>query len=268
MSLVQSSFPESLDQVLEAVKETPRGRWFLENFEQRVRNDGTSKVLDSIAKLENHIQSLSVSGADQVLLKRAREAISAARRDIAAIEKKPAELSSEAQLFAKLANLSKSSFNDQPGLGQGVERALRLVSDLDDELNASNSNTPKVQPTQFFKQDDAIFEPAPAAKIVKAVSKPEIVADTTPRGAKLVIQRVGAPAPTVQMPTIPTVAEAPIEQSQPERIEPPVFAEVAKAEPLVTPTPSSRIVIIRRKADEVAEVPLLENTATETTSAA
>jgi hypothetical protein len=237
MSVVQSSFPESLDQVLDAVRETPRGRWFLENFESRLRNDGTSKVLDSIAKLEKHIQSLSVSNADATLVARARAAIAAARRDIAAIDQKPAELTNEAQLFAKLASLAKNSNSETPAIGQGVERALRLVSELDHELNT----TQPVKPAEaYFKQDDAVFEPAPAPKIVKAVNKPEVVADATPRGAKLSIQRVGSPM----------VAAAVVETPQN------VMQEVAPQPESIAP--QSRIVIIRRKADETTEVPLLE----------
>jgi hypothetical protein len=237
MSLVQSSFPESLDQVLDAVRETPRGRWFLENYESRLRNDGTSKVLDSIAKLEKHIQTLSVSNVDATLVARARAAIAAARHDIAAIEEKPAELSNEAQLFAKLASLAKNANSETPAISQGVERALRLVSELDQELNTAQAAKPA---EAYFKQDDAVFEPAPAPKIVKTINKPEVVADAIPRGAKLSIQRSNSSAK----------AAAPVEKPQDVLVEP-----VTQPESIV---PQSRIVIIRRKADEATEVPLLE----------
>ncbi len=236
MSSVQTNFPESLDQVLEAVRETPRGRWFLENYESRLRNDNTGKILESIAKLEKHIASLSGTNADATLINRARAAISAARRDIAAIEQKPAELSNEAQLFAKLASLAKNSTAQSPAIGQGVERALRLVSELDSELNATSPAKPA---ETYFKQDDAVFEPAPAPQMPKAVLKPEPVVAASPRGAKLSIQRVGNLALT-------PIAEKPIETLA----NPPVEEQPAPQQ--------SRIVIIRRKVDETTEVPLLE----------
>jgi hypothetical protein len=244
MNMVQSNFPESLDQVLEAVRETPRGRWFLENYETRLRNDGTARVLDSIAKLEKHISSLNVGGADGALINRARAAIAAARRDISAIDQKPAELSNEAQLFAKLANLAKNAKNETPAVGLGVERALRLVSELDQELNAPAP--PKPSET-YFKQDDAVFEPAPAPKVVKAVAKPEVVADATPRGAKLSIQRVNSPAVPVAIEPAEAVVDVPAE----------TLAAVVETAPEAQ-SPQSRIVIIHRKADEATEVPLLE----------
>ena len=244
MSSVQTNFPESLDQVLEAVRETPRGRWFLENYESRLRHDSTGKILESIAKLEKHISSLSGTNADATLINRARAAISAARRDIAAIDQKPAELSNEAQLFAKLANLAKNSNIQSPAVGQGVERALRLVSELDLELNPASPAKPA---ETYFKQDDAVFEPAPVAQFAKPTVKPEPVVEATPRGAKLSIQRVGNIALT-------PIAEKPIES-----ITAPIVEEQVAPQ-------QSRIVIIRRKADEPTEVPLLEQE--ETVSAA
>jgi len=228
MSAVQSSFPENLDQVLEAVRETPRGRWFLENYESRLRNDSTGKILDSIAKLEKHIESSSTTGADQALVHRARQAIAAARHDIASIDQKPVELSNEAQLFARLANLAKSSSNSSPAISLGVERALRLVSELDQQLGGGGEIVSPTKPAEaYFKQDDAVFEPAPAPKIVKASAKPEIAIEATPRGAKLVIQRVSNAMPVLAEPPM-TLEALPVVD--------------AASQPVV---PQSRIVIIR-----------------------
>ncbi len=235
MSSVQSNVPESLDQVLEAVRETPRGRWFLENYENRLRSDSTSKILDSIAKLEKHIASLSGTNADATLINRARAAISSAKRDIAAIDQKPAELSNEAQLFAKLAGLANNSNTQSPAISQGVERALRLVSELDLEFNAA---APAKPAETYFRQDDAVFEPAPAPQVVKPVAKSQPVVDATPRGAKLSIQRVSNM-------TLTPIEEKPIEN---------VAAAIVEEQPAPQ---QSRIVIIRRKADEATEVPLL-----------
>ena len=190
---VEQTFPESIDEILSAVKETPRGRWFLDGYEKRLRSSESERILDSIAKLERHIQSVSGTGQDGETLQKARDAIAAARRDIAAIEQKPAELSAEGQLFAKLAALSKQSFSGPPAVSKGVERALRLVSDLDQQLGPAQSTAlgapeyATVKDTDPFKADEAIFEPAPPPKPIINTSRNEN-AEIIPRGAKLVIQ--------------------------------------------------------------------------------
>jgi hypothetical protein len=89
MGALEQAFPESIDEILAMVKETPRGRWFLEGYEKRLRTTETERILSSIAKLESHIQSVSMGDHDHALVRKAREAIAAARRDIAAIEQKP-----------------------------------------------------------------------------------------------------------------------------------------------------------------------------------
>ena len=259
MVLDDRSQPESLDDILAAVKETPRGRWFLENYENRLRGNDTSKILGAIATLEKQILSMESSGAETGLLRRARAAIAQARQDIINLPGRPPELSTEGQLFAKLAALSKQHFPKDSGTGRSVERALRLVTDLDEDFS---TQAKPGEAKQFFRQDEAVFEPAPALKPVMATPRIEPPIDLAPRGAKLVIQRVAPisnkietakPAPEIMQDMFfspPTFEEQPIEQ--------PKQVELVKPQAEATEPPQSRIVIIRRKADEMDDVPLFE----------
>lgn len=255
-------FSESIDDVLTAVQETPRGRWFLEAYAARLKSEGTANILGAIAKLENNLERLSGSGASAELLDKARNAIANARQEIANLEPQTVKLSTEAQLFANLADLSRKAFSAETansGLGKGVQRALKLVSDLDRDLNPTTTFAPEVAQieftappkpaTQYFKQDDEIFEPAPA--VVPNLVKPVELVETPNRGAKLTIRRMTSDKPAIE--AVQTVAE-PAAPSAP-------VVEAATPEP-------SRIVIIRRKADETLAVPLLEGEEQQAVSAA
>jgi hypothetical protein len=263
---VEQGFPESIDEILSAVKETPRGRWFLDGYEKRLRSSESERILDSIAKLERHIQSVSGTGHDGETLQKARDAIAAARRDIAAIEQKPAELSVEGQLFAKLAALSRQSFSGLPAVSKGVERALRLVSDLDQQLGPAPSSAPAspeftpVKDADPFRADDAIFEPAPPPQSIVNSRRSEN-AETIPRGAKLVIQHKSVqPKPEAAAAHL----EMPFSVQTPATTDTGTAVLQRLAEPKVAPTAGtseiqhSRIVIIRRKAEDMEHVPLLE----------
>ena len=262
MSGQQLGFPESLDEILNVVKETPRGRWFIEAYTDRVQTIGTASILSAIGKLETNLQSMGGNGADAALLQRARKHIALARAEIAQSEPGQTALSSEGQLFAKLADLSRKAFTepgaDQPAIAKNVERALRLVADLDQDLGTTLVPLPAAaaKPAgQYFKQDDNIFEPAPATPTMMPTRTPKAV-ETTPRGAKLVIRHIDigqseTPKP-VEIDAKPTAI-----------VEQPKFETTLET----TPEPS-RIVIIRRKAEDVMEVPMVEENEAETVSAA
>ena len=49
--------PEEFDAIREAVMETPRGRWFLGEYASRLRSADTSKLLDSMKRLETAVSS-------------------------------------------------------------------------------------------------------------------------------------------------------------------------------------------------------------------
>jgi hypothetical protein len=261
MSGQQPAFPESLDEILNVVRETPRGRWFIEAYTNRVQTGGTSTILTAISKLESSLQSMSGSGADAALLQKARQHIAQARADIVSSEQGKMSLSSEGQLFAKLADLSRKAFSDptnqEPAIAKSVERVLRLVADLDQDLGTSLVPMPVAAPkpaAQYFKQDDDVFEPAPAPaplaiKQIKSIKPVEPAA----RGAKLVIQHLDLNK------TVTTDSPS-SDFTKPEIVEP--IAITTTEVQAAVPEPS-RIVIIRKKAEDLIEVPLVDESVAE-----
>jgi len=227
----------SFDDILGAVKETARGRWFVESLETRIRVGNTSRILDAVARLEDRIEQLSHNSEDAVLVRKAREAIAAARRDIARLENKEG-LSTEAQLFAQLAKQAKDAFG-----GKGIARALTLVDDLDREFTPHSAEAPAAMSAPpppaaaLFQADEAIFEAAPTVQAAPAPTPaPETPKESgAPRGAKVMIHKLGVAAP-----------EVPAKEE-------PAPAPTAEAEPA-----HSRIHVTRRQPGEESDVPLLE----------
>jgi hypothetical protein len=262
-------FSESIDDVLTAVQETPRGRWFLEAYSAKLKSDGTANILGAIAKLENNLERLSNTGANAELLEKARSAIGIAKQEISAIEPQVAKLSTEAQLFSSLAELSRKAFDSAqstPSLGKGVARALKLVADLDRDLNPVQTKisvVPAKTPVQYFKQDEEIFEPAPAASPVAiTLVKPVEPVEISTKGAKLTIRRHANETPDEPTSAKPDTSELSALSTITEpRSEPPVIKDEPSAEPITVE--ASRIVIIRRKAHEAVTVPLVDITISE-----
>ncbi len=267
MSGQQLGFPESLDEILNVVKETPRGRWFIEAYTNRVQTSGTATILSAIGKLETNLQSMIGNSADAALLQKARLHIAQARAEIAKSEPSQPSLTAEGQLFAKLAELSRKAFSEpgieQPGIARNVDRALRLVADLDQDLGTALVPMPvaTTKPAaQYFKQDEDVFEPAPAAPTIAPVKATKVV-ESTQRGAKLVIQHLDLNPTVIAPQTMAEASSLPLEEK-------PVFQTI---QPLTAPDTTlepSRIVIIRRKAEDVMEVPLMEENESEAVSAA
>lgn len=245
MSNQQQSFPESIDDVLSAVQETARGRWFLEAYAERLKKSETSSILASIAKLEDSLKSMTLGGAEVKLVETARAAIAAARKEIQQLNPEIVPQSREGQLFAKLAEQSRQAFGSgsaSPATSKSVERALRLVADLEQDFAVGQPVEPvalaSANPSHYFKQDEAIFEPAPLKPVlIVAEQKP---ASETPRGARLVIERVGG--------------EAPLHSQEPKFDE--HKADVMAPSPEIEERP--RITIIRRNIEDLQEVPLPE----------
>ena len=239
----------SFDDILAAVKETARGRWFVESLESRARTGSTSRILESIARLEDRIEHFGQSGEDAVLVKKAREAIAAARRDLVRLENKPANLSTEARLFARLAAQAKETFTQDSVEGKRVARALSLVEDLDREFGAAPAAEPAkaLDSAHLFQPDEAIFEAAPTIEPAAAAPAPEQPKEMSGRGARVLIHKLSA---GVHLPVQERVPETPATQA------------VGEAEPM-----HSRIVVVRRGPGE-AEVPLLEEPVNSSASAA
>ena len=255
MKSLEPAFPESIDDILAAVRETPRGRWFLQSYETKLRAEETSKVLTSIEKLESVVKSMAVStpglSPDSAVLAQARQAIAQAKRDVQSLQPETPELSAEGQLFAKLAEVSRQAFEtNPPPYAKGVERALRLVSDLERDL------APGKPATSYFKQDEAIFAPAP----VKAFAAPEapLSAESPGKGAKLTIRKVAhLAAVAVETPPPQMRVHEPENRVAPET--PPDVMTVTTSVPAASPEDEkSRIVIIRRKVEDMTELPMPE----------
>lgn len=253
----------TFDDILGAVKESSRGRWFLDEFENRLRKSDTGTILAAIAKLETAISGLGPQSGDSALVARAKAAIAAARKDIAALDEGRKVISEEGRLFAKLAEMAKSALtagpNDNaPMIHSGVARALRLVDELDLDLGVTAS-LPK--PASYFEQDSELFEkpaapampplrpsaalPRPAAApakqetTIQGVSKQDI-----PRGAKLIISRSRSAPLLHQTPAAPAaIAEArpePVIEKAAETAAPAASPE-AKHEAKLEPRPEAKL---------------------------
>ncbi len=257
----------SFDDLLQAVNESSRGRWFLEEFQKRQRKTESGDILSAISRIEARIAELPGASVPSAEVARMKAAMNAARVDIAKMTSAKT-LSDEGRLFASLAELARKTLPTEQEFAPGIIKALQLVDELDTTLNSS------ARGEQFFKQDQALFEPpAPAPKPVLVASTPEPVApqpkpveakkpdvDVPPQGAKLVIIKAGL---KVEEPAS-VVTETPA--AAPERAEPAAFAETKKPEATlpVDKVDNPRIVIIRRKPEEMTEVPLADEMKTET----
>jgi hypothetical protein len=243
----------SYEAVLEAVQESSRGRWFLNEFKLRNAGVDSRQILSAIARLESRMESLSGGGGEGAAaeLARVRKAIATTRQDILKASGAPG-LSEEGKLFAHLAELARKSLA-QDGTGGGstpgsealpgsIVQVLRLVDQIDGSLNsgpvtAKKPETPYAD--NFFGRDRDLFQPEPAqagpAKPTlvpppappPAISKP--VVEAPPLGAKLVINRSKPPEPE----------EAPADEKP--------AAPQADANAPAHP----RIVIIRRKPEDM-----------------
>jgi hypothetical protein len=182
---------ESFESLETAVMETPRGRWFLEEYAKRQRSEESLAILEILRGLEKSISSTS-------------------------------------------SPVSKAA----------VEKPI-----------------PQEQ-MKFFRKDEEIFSqatvaPGPALTIVGPAPVPDMKQPAEPKGARLKIQRANAtdftdePNLAVAMPTEPV--DAPILGPEP-AIEP---AGLINAEP------KQRIVIIRRPASEVSEIPMIDEKSSE-----
>lgn len=259
MRSLQQGFPESIDELVSAVEETPRGRWFLQAYAERLKKGETTAIHAAIEKLEASLKSMSGPGADAKLVETTRAAIAQARQEIQSLSPEMSKLSPEGQLFAKLAEQSRQAFGDRnetPAIGKGVERALRLVADLERNFSSPTpvKSSPSPQPGAYFKQDEAIFEPAPAKPLV-VVAEPKLPpAEPPSRGARLVIERVGE-ANHQPKPDSPSADQR--------------AADVFGVQPTAAAEEKPRITIIRREVEDLPEVPFPnEAVASQSTSAA
>ncbi len=267
----------TFDDILGAVQESGRGRWFLEEFQKRHEDKGSAKILAAISKIESRIEAMAHVHEPAGELSKLRGAIATARREIALQETSFTELSAEGRMFAKLAEMARKTLPASPAndasvkLTSSVVRALNLIDEIDVTLNAPGSPLAANTDT-YFKADAALFEPpvkpprpilvsVPAAQPVqKALVEPAAISqakeDEPKRGARLVINRLGAPASgvmeTTQITGATVATPAPVvDEATAQTV---VLTTTAVAETKAT----QRIVIVRRKPEDMQTVPLAE----------
>jgi len=258
----------NFEDLLQTVKESERGRWFISEFESRLRKSDTSNILSAIAKLEGVIASQSQGGVDAALVSRARTAIAAARREIANLDKDKQQFSDEGRLFAKLADMARAAFQAEDAgaslVNAGVSRALLLVDQLDQDFASAPMAEGKVA---YIPQDQDVFEQpriAVSPKTIEAPASIKPLVKEVERGAKLAIRKSGEPL--LQAPAAEPVATASPEPAPAAEVPAPV-ADVPRATEATAAAPQakqSRVVIIRRKPEELLDVPLVDENSAST----
>jgi len=248
--------PLNFDDLLQTVQESARGRWFLSEFENRLRSSQGSDILNAIKRLEGVIsEQVKSGGADAALVARARTAIAAARREIAAMEGANQQLTDEGRLFAKLADMARAAFaadaSATPLVTAGVSRALRLVDEIDRDLGPA----PAANAAEYFPAETQIFEQPPKQVQAAMAPPPKPAARDVDRGAKLVIHK--SDETPAAAPAEPVATKAPEPPPAEEAAEP---AAPAASVTSIAPAPAkvSRVVIIRRKPEELMDVPMVD----------
>jgi hypothetical protein len=244
--------------LLEAVQESRRGRWFLEEFKTRSCGESTQKILSAIAKLEDRLSQVSVRHSPATEMDKVRGAIAATRDEIVKSLGSPT-LSREARLFAHLADVARKSatrlaeVTGNAQLPQGIVRALHLVDQIDSDLNRTvpEGDTYFKRDSELFETDAASSKPvlvaaetatandfSKAPDLGDAAAKPS--AGPVSMGARLVISRTSAPANRQDA--------ASVASSQ---VQPVPAAATAADSPSSSADGHPRIVIVRRKPGDM-----------------
>jgi hypothetical protein len=254
----------SFDDILEAVQDSRRGRWFLQEYETRIHKRDSSSILQAISRLENRMESMGPQASSPDDLARVRSAISKARQDILNLGLGKEALSKEGRLFADLAEMARKAMPVAVDSNAGIVRTLQLVDEIDCAISASGSED---RGAKYFSADANLFEkPATMARpvLVPATVEPEAqtiaaapaqVAAPAPAkkedapitGAKLVIRKGGQSAEALVAPP-PAAIEPPVAT-----VEPAAEAEIPAA-PEMPAIDNPRIVIVRRRAEDMPDV--------------
>ncbi len=222
--------PEDFEAIREAVMETPRGRWFLEHYADRIRSADTSAMLTGMQRLEAAV----AANHDAVM----------------------------ATLAKALANAEAQTITLPPFL---VAQAPAPQPQPQADLAPKHMKFFKQDEEIFEPAPQATIAAVPEAPKPATAPAPKAEA---PKGARVIIRRAEpVPAePAAQSASIPAatspeadVAAAPAPIVAPEPA-PPVMTEAAPA-PLAEAAPKRRIVIIRHKPGEDIDVPLQDGIA-------
>lgn len=203
----------SYDMVLEAVQESSRGRWFLNEFKSRNCAVDSGRILTAIGKLEERMGSLSQGGTASAELARVRQAIATARQDILQTAGLP-NLSNEGRLFSHLADLARSALAEgkapsgNEAMPETIAKALRLVDQIDMSLLTATAPPPAAT---FFGRDNDLFEPQPAPPKPALVAKAPVTNVATAAPAQPPAPATAAPAdqPAVKPAAMKPMVETP-----------------------------------------------------------
>jgi hypothetical protein len=209
----------TFDDILEAVQDSKRGRWFLQEFETRIQKRESAGLLQAIQRLERRMEGLTAAGAPLHDIDKVRGAIATARKDMLQLGFGKQAMSAEGRLFADLAELARKSLPANDDCKDKIVRSLQLVDEIDRAIDAATTSG-----TRFFMADAQVFENAAAA---------DPAPTSTATGATLIVRRVDA------------------EDLQDGATEVKDLRPAAATEAKVD---HPRIVIIRRRAEDMPEV--------------
>jgi hypothetical protein len=264
---------ESYDDVLAAVQESERGRWFLTEHAARLRAKETATVLDAIHKLESVVAGLPANQTSSPAVDRVKAAIAQARNHISSLQPEGKPLSEEAQMFAHLARLSKAALETgtpdvlRTNVSKGIDVALQLVQELENDFGFAPPpklvEKPDVKPSienqKYFHQDSDVFAPVQIGASTKVQFKSPVIAKSVDemanRGARLTIHKGESHS----------ISNSEIERGP--AIDPvPANGDSRDHQPapdVATPENKARITIIRRKPEDLSQVPLADQMAAE-----
>jgi hypothetical protein len=259
----------TFDDILEAVQDSKRGRWFLKEFEQRLQKQDTSSILQAISKLEARMDSFGAQVDQPVERVKVKAAIANARNDLLKLGVGKDALSSEGQMFAQLAEMARKAMPVSTEGSAGVMRTLQLVAEIETTVAPVSSAE---HSSKFFTADENLFERSPAqAKPVLVSTTPVAVIPAAPVaqsaepgampatsrkeepvaiGAKLIIRKTSSNESAAIKQTTPPAVEILTAAA----VETPPPLPMALETTQITAIDTPRIVIIRRKAEDMPEV--------------
>ncbi len=248
----------TFDDILEAVQESKRGRWFLKEFEQRLQKQDTSSILQAISKLEARMDGFGVEAGQPAELTKVKAAIANARNDLLKLGLGKEAMSAEGQMFANLAEMARKALPSSTENSAGVVRTLQLVAEIENTVAPPSLAD---RSAKFFNADENLFErqsalakPVLVASVpVEAATPVEKAADAQKEepvmtGAKLIIRKTSSneSVTDIEQPQHQATA-APSEDVMP-------LMPVSMTNEDISAIDTPRIVIIRRRAEDMLEV--------------
>lgn len=231
--------PEDFDAIREAVMETPRGRWFLSEYEFRLRKAETAEMLDGMKRLET-----AVSHNHDTIMQRLSEAL--ARGPAAAPSgTSPAPQAGLAPKHMKYFKQDEEIFEPAP------QAKIAAVPEAPKPVTPPKPEVPKGARL-------IIRRTASPAAVTETVAEGNPPAAPEPFTAEPVASETPAIEPVTPEVSAPSAGAAP----EPQVVDAAMPPEPAHAEPVQADAqPKRRIVIIRHKPGDDIEVPLQDEMA-------